>query len=125
MWELSRPCFSLNDRSDGGRDKDGDGMSNRAEYLAGTNFLDPNNYLKLEVIISQNTIIQFTASSNHSYNLQFTDDLKQAQWQNLRDFFARTNSRIEQFMDPNPITNRFLPVGDAVIWVESTLCWIA
>src|SRR5262249_44650308 len=33
---------------DGAADADGDGMSNAAEYFAGTDYLDPTSYLKIE-----------------------------------------------------------------------------
>jgi len=84
-WELA---FGLNpnDASDATRDDDGDGQTNRVEYLAGT---DPHNiassFTVKVLIIAGQTHVQFTAQANKSYTVQYKNSLNEAAWQKLTD----------------------------------------
>src|SRR5207249_983001 len=73
-WEIAHG-FNPNDSSDGARDDDGDGMSNAAEYIAGTDYLDPTSYLKVQTIAPGIGRLQFGAVSNRTYTVQYTDSL--------------------------------------------------
>ena len=91
-----------------GLDADGDGMSNLAEYLAGTDPGDPNSYLRIEQMITQGVAaVTFAAVSNRTYTVQYTDVLPAAGWQKLADVVSRPSNRVEVMVDPNWRTNRF------------------
>ena len=107
VWETGRPGFGVNDPSDGARDDDGDGMSNAAEYFAGTDPFDATSYLKVNLTIPGQATINFNAVSNRTYTVQYTDGLTPPLWQKLGDALARTNTRPEILIDPSAGTNRF------------------
>lgn len=110
VWETGRAGFDANDPADGKRDDDGDGMSNAAEFAAGTDYLDPNSNLRLEIALTNGVTLWFSAVSNRSYTVQFSDRLNPAIWQKLGDVLVRTNSRTEMLLDGNPATNRYYRV---------------
>lgn len=67
-------------------DYDGDGMSNLAEYLAGTDPTDPRSDLKINSItpVSSGITLHFTVVAGHSYTLQYSASLS-GPWQRLAD----------------------------------------
>jgi hypothetical protein len=105
-WENSHAGFSVTDPADGSRDDDGDGMSNLAEFIAGTDYLDPASYLKIDILQAGPARLQFNAVSNRTYTVQYSDGLAPAMWQALAIIPARTSTRAETVVDPNPATNR-------------------
>ena len=109
-WENGRPGFSATNPADAARDDDGDGMSNRAEFIAGTDYLDRTSYLKIEAIGAGPTQLRFNAVSNRTYAVQYSDGLNPPLWRGLAVIPARTNSRLELVVDPSPVTNRFYRV---------------
>jgi hypothetical protein len=100
---------------DGAADSDGDGLSNAAEYFAGTDHLDPNSFLKIEITSSGGATISFQAVAGHTYSVEYSDGLNPASWTKLAGVLAASSSRIETMTDPAPGTNRFYrlvtPVG--------------
>ena len=89
-------------------DSDHDGLTNAEEYLAGTDPLDPLSFLKVERIAATGvTEIQFSAVSNHTYTVQYTDALKRAPWFRLADYPAAPTNRVEAALDPVPKTQRY------------------
>lgn len=63
-------------------DPDGDGFNNHAEFLAGTNPLDGNSKLKLNLTPTPtNALLNFDGVSNKSYTVQFRDSLGGGSWQ--------------------------------------------
>ena len=74
------------DRTRGQDDHDGDGMSNLAEYLAGTDPTDPHSYLKIDALtpLPGGVTLHFTGVAGHSYTLQYRTSLSGA-WQKLAD----------------------------------------
>ncbi len=106
QWE-SANGFNPNSQADAGLDADGDGMTNGAEYVAGTDPRDAASYLKIDqVSASSPTVISFLALSNRTYSVEFTDDLNAAAWLKLQDVLARTTNRIESISDAAAGTNR-------------------
>jgi hypothetical protein len=112
-WEFGRPGFSTNNAADGLRDDDNDGMSNAAEYFAGTDYLDANSNLKLQNIGAIGRM-QFTAVSNHTYTVQYTDRLNPIIWNKLVDILPKPTTHIETVIDPNATTNRFYRVATPI-----------
>ena len=106
-WENGRPGFSSTNPADAARDDDGDGMSNRAEFIAGTDYLDPMSYLRIDLIAAGPAQLRFNAVSNRTYAVQYSDELIPPLWRGLALIPARTNTRPEVVRDPNPVTNRF------------------
>ncbi len=106
-WETGRAGFSINDPADGARDDDSDGVSNAAEYFAGTDYLDSNSKLRQDLTRIDPVTLSFLAASNRTYTIQFTERLNPASWSKLADLVARTNARIESVTDPAAGTNRF------------------
>ena len=111
LWETTY-SFDPDNSADAGLDTDGDSMSNRAEYIAGTNPRDSTSYLKVDQVSANSpSQISFQALSNRTYSVQFTDDLNAPAWTTLADILARTNNRIETVMDSTPATNRMYRIA--------------
>ncbi len=104
----NRLGLNPNDSADGNGDLDLDGMNNRAEFIAGT---DPNNAasnLRIESQLSGGqAVVRFSAASNHTYAVQFTDDLRSGTWSRLGDVPARATNFVQEITDLNWTTNRF------------------
>ena len=89
-------------------DADGDGASNWAEYIAGTDPTNAASYLKLELTAVPNVAtLRFPAPSNKTYTVQFTDNLSSNPWVKLIDVPTRATNRIESLSDPNWRPSRF------------------
>ncbi len=92
-------------------DADGDGMSNLAEYLAGTDPSSSNSFLRIEQSITLGVAsVNFAAVSNRTYTIQFTDVLPSTGWQKLADIVSRPTNRVELLVDPAWMPNRFYRV---------------
>jgi hypothetical protein len=93
-----------------GGDADGDGMTNLAEFLAGTDPTDPASYLKINQSITPGSAsVNFGAISNRTYTVRYTDALP-PNWQKLADIVSRPSNRLEILVDPAWTTNRFYEV---------------
>ena len=106
-WEAAHAGFNPNDPADGARDDDSDGMTNAEEYLAGTDYLDPASKLKIRLDMTGGTKLSFTAVSNRTYAVQFSDALSSAQWRALVNLIANKTTSDTIVADPAPATNRF------------------
>jgi hypothetical protein len=98
-----------NNAADGALDLDGDGMSNRAEYLAGTDPASNLSYLRINQGPGASTV-SVAAVSNRTYTVQFTDNLNSGVWSRLADIVAAPVNHVESFTDPGWTTNRFYRV---------------
>jgi len=50
--------------------------------------------------------VQFTAVSNRTYTVQYSDGLNPPRWQKLGDILAQRVTRTETVLDPSPRNNR-------------------
>ncbi|MBI1839549.1 MAG: lamin tail domain-containing protein [Verrucomicrobia bacterium] len=107
VWE-SQFGFNLKDSSDGAADADHDGMSNLAEYIAGTDPTNALSYLKIDAIeVGLATKLSFSAVSNKTYTVQYRDRLDPGPWIKLADVPAGATTHTETVMDPAPATRRY------------------
>jgi hypothetical protein len=82
-------------------------MSNRAEYIAGTDPTNAVSYLKINSIAAGGSAtLTFGATSNKTYSIQYTDRLGSGAWAKLKDVVAARTNRTETVFDPNFTTNR-------------------
>jgi hypothetical protein len=98
--------LSGDDPADAALDGDGDGLSNRQEYAAGTNPTDETSALKLEITVGNSTVLRFEGVQNKTYSLEYTDALGSGNWVKLSDFAARSSTRWETASD-EPVSNRY------------------
>ena len=92
-------------------DRDGDGMSNWQEYVAGTDPTDASSSLKLDASADGlGARLSFGAVSNRTYSVQYSDALGSGPWLKLADVAARVTNRTEIITDVNSGTNRFYRV---------------
>ncbi|HYV30506.1 MAG TPA: hypothetical protein VEO53_05280, partial [Candidatus Binatia bacterium] len=93
-------------------DSDHDGANNWEEYLAGTDPTNALSRLRLDLTTALgSTTLQFEAVSNRTYTVQYSDGPTGSPWLKLADVVARTNNRVETFLDPGWTTNRFYRVA--------------
>lgn len=103
--------LDLNDAADAAGDLDQDGMSNRAEIIAGTDPASNLSYLRIdESIATGASAVQFAAVSNRTYTVQYADDVSSGPWRTLADLPARSTNIIHSLNDPNWSTNRYYRV---------------
>ncbi len=82
-------------------DGDGDGMSNRDEFIAGT---DPGNALSVLRIIRTpaNGLLQFVAQTNLGYSVQYSTNLSAALWRSLSNIGVQAQVSTVQVNAPYP-----------------------
>ncbi len=106
IWETANG-LNTNNVADAGLDSDGDTMSNRAEFLAGTDPANGASYLKIDSISANaGARLAFGAISNRTYSVQYSDVPGSALWFKLADIPARSTNRIETISDSDYATNR-------------------
>jgi hypothetical protein len=100
-WETAHG-LATNNLADAALDLDGDSQSNWQEYIAGTDPADARSYLKIDALTAATTgaTLTFSAISNKTYTVQYTDTLGSGSWSNLVELAARTNNATETVFDP-------------------------
>jgi hypothetical protein len=96
--------FNPNSPGDGTNDFDGDGLSNRQEYLAGTNPRDPLSYFKVDRLIAGSGLptLEFQAVSNKTYSILWKPSLDSGNWFVLTNLLAYPTNRLQRVIDPTP-----------------------
>jgi hypothetical protein len=81
--------------NDSSGDPDHDGMTNLAEYLAGTDPQDPNSKLWLQITppSPSSVAVQFTAISNLTYSVQYRTSLSTGSWLLLQNISLASTNR--------------------------------
>jgi len=87
-------------------DLDGDGMSNRDEYLSGTDPTDPDSVMKLIFATTNTALLEFVARSNITYSIQFRTNLVTGSWNNLTNLNPQSQTRTVQV---NTVSSSALP----------------
>jgi len=84
-----------NSEGDAELDSDGDGASNLAEYLAGTDLNDRNSTLRVtDVQMLDHSMITFTTVVGKRYRLERTEDLAQPTWVVIQPDIAGTGAPV-------------------------------
>jgi hypothetical protein len=110
VWE-SNFGMNTNRAADGALDFDLDGMSNYAEYIAGTDPTNALSYLRVDLDADPDAaIVSFNAISNRTYTVRYTDALGSGAWFRLTDVLARATNRVESILDSNWRDHRFYQV---------------
>ncbi len=89
-WEVT--YFGTNATNNAGNallDPDGDGMSNRDEFLSGTNPTNAASVLKILLSTTNSAPWSFIAQPNLSYSVQWRSNLTTMAWTNLTSIFAQ------------------------------------
>ena len=93
-WEAT--YFGTNATNNAGNallDPDGDGMSNRDEFLSGTNPTNALSVLKILLTATNAAPWRFIAQPNLGYSVQWRSNLSGAAWTGLTNFFAQPLGR--------------------------------
>ncbi len=93
-WETAYG-LNPNNAGDSFGDKDSDGMSNLAEYLAHTNPTDTLSHLQIEIAASNTNSLtmRFLAASNQTYRLEHCTAIESGAWIRRAEFIASSTNR--------------------------------
>ena len=100
-WETAN-SFSNSSAADAAQDSDGDGFSNYAEYLSGTNPRDNQSYLAVDSDSVANRIhyIRFRAAANRTYSVLYCNSPTVGPWSKLADIEAQPDTTAVVVTDP-------------------------
>jgi hypothetical protein len=102
-WETANG-LSNSSAADASQDSDGDGFSNYAEYLSGTNPRDNQSYLAVDSDSVANHIhyIRFRAAANRTYSVLYRNSSTVGPWSKLADIEAQPDPTAVVVTDPVP-----------------------
>jgi hypothetical protein len=108
-WEIANG-LNPNDPADPERDPDGDELTNRQEFYAGTDPRDSESTLALEAVIpagnaQQKTLLRFGVVAGKTYTVEFQDTLGNGSWQKLATLEAQPSTGEVEVIDSNPNSN--------------------
>jgi hypothetical protein len=105
-WEDSNG-LNANDPSDASEDKDADGVSNRDEYIAGTDPDDPDSYLKVESldVNGSGAVLRFNVAAGNTYSVQYRDELVGGPWLPLADLPVQDSSQEVEVTDASAVAS--------------------
>ena len=108
---FGHPTGLDNDFSLAQQDADGDGMSNLAEFLAGTNPTDATSVLRLQIQMSvaNQGLLNWLAVPGKTYRMQFKENLDDAAWTEVPG--ATVNGNQGSFAFPADAAHRFYRVA--------------
>jgi len=104
-----RAGLDPDDPTDADGDLDEDGVSNREEYLSGTDAHDATSYLKLKASPAGagGVTLEFVAASNKTYSVQFKDDAAGQGWRTLARLPARSTNSLQAVVDGQSLPQRY------------------
>ena len=106
-WE-TQFGFNPDLASDGSVDSDGDGMINADEWRAGTDPTDDESYLAVDnLVVGSPATLSFFAMSNHSYVVEFNDELDPGSWAELTVVPAIPTNGVLTVTDPAAAPSRY------------------
>ena len=95
-WETAHG-LNPSEPGDAPLDADGDRLSNREEYLVGTDPRDPQSYLRIDASANGTAggvVLSFLAVSNKTYTILCRDVLPAAPWASLTNLPAALTNRM-------------------------------
>ena len=104
--------------NDAGLDPDGDQMTNRAEFIAGTDPQNALSCLKVQEITNGagGRTLRFNAMAERGYSVFYRDSMLVGNWLKLIDVATRPTNRVEIVVDTNAVaTGRFYRLATPVI----------
>jgi hypothetical protein len=113
-WEIANG-LNPNDLNDADLDFDGDGQSNRVEYIAGTDPRNGTSRLAAALVSSATPgqyAVRFFAIAGKTYTVRFKDDLTSPAWTKLADVPPQASDHAVDTADPGSIgkSRRFYQV---------------
>lgn len=99
-WEINHDLDPDNP-DDADLDSDGDRMSNREEFIAGTDPQEPSSFLGFDSVTVEvgEVALEFTAMAGRTYTIQYCEGLETELWEKLTDVTASSTNRTVMLSD--------------------------
>jgi hypothetical protein len=114
-WEIANGFNSTNS-ADGLLDTDGDGMTNRDEFQAGTDPRNSNSVLRASISTTNGITLQFTAQPSNIYVVQYRTNFDTGPWETLSNISTQGVVRPVQVFDSGGGSRqRFYRIGTQLV----------